>query len=249
MVTYAEKIEYKPVVDLSKIDRSCWIDYNYGLIQNALHKYYCTGDAEAFANQRIYTAHYDLLYYKFRLKEDSHEVAVELTVSLISKIFTNIIDRGFMINPVAYRSYIDSSMKFCLIDYIRSKAKKPMIMLYGDPTIALISGSKDDNSYVETLAGYTEFDPEEVFFTKDLDLHVLKLIKSTLDLMMVKRGSGSLLYFTYLYYINRNNVIFKRMPDYYVDKIMTAIRMVDVVLPLNQYMLMKDRKDKFDAKS
>lgn len=247
MVTYAEKIEYKPIIDLSKIDRSCWIDYDYGLIQNALHKYYCTGNPDDFANHRIYTAHYDLLYYKFKLKEDSHDVASELTIKLINKIFINILNRGFMINPVAYRSYIDSSMKFCLIDHIRAKSKKPMIMLYSDPTLALISTS-DDNC-VETLSAYTEFDPEDVLFTKNLDQYLLTLIKSILDLMMVKYGSGSLLYFTYHYYINRSNTIFKRMPDYYVDKIMTAIRMIDIVFPLNEYLLMKDRKDKFDAQS
>lgn len=153
-----------------------------------------------------------------------------------------------MINPVAYRSYIDSSMKFCLIDHIRAKSKQPMIMLYADPTIALIS-KLDNNNYVETLSAYTEFEPEDVLFTKNLDMHLLKLIKSTLNLMMIKYGSGSLLYFTYHYYINRDKVIFKKLPDYYIDKILIAIKMIDVVFPLNQYLYMKDRKDKFDAQS
>lgn len=249
MAGYRQQIIYTPIIDLSKIDKSSkWIDYTYGMVQNALHKYYCTGNVKDFANSTIYEAHYNILMYKFRQKEDNQDVVAELSVKLLNKIFTNILVKGFNINPVAYRSYIDSSVKFCMIDYIRSKRKQPILQLYADPTLALISTTGDNpEDYMETLAAHTECDPEDILFIKNVDINLLALIRRALSTMFVKYGAKGLLYFVYHYYVYRNNELFKKMPDYYVDKIKIATAMVDSVFPPSQYIMVKEKKEKFNA--
>lgn len=244
---YKGKIEYHPIVDLSKIDRRMWLDYDLGVIKNALHKYYCTGNPEDFENKEVYDAHYNIIHYILSKKENNPEVVIDLTVQIISKIYVNIFDKKYEPHPIAYQGYLNSIIKFNLIDHIRNKARQPMLLLYEDPQIAtrtqyLNYEERDADSYQNEI----DFSPEDMIIVNELERYLFELIEISLSLIMIPNGSKSLAYLVYHWYTHRDYNIFKGLPERQSQCIDIVCKMVENKLPLAKYLRAKDRKDEFD---
>lgn len=243
---YDHEVEYTPLIDLQTIDRHNWIDYEFAIIQNALHRMYCTGDKSYFDNSKIYNSHYNIVLFKLRKKEDSPEVAEELAVAMISKTMTNLLTKGIRVHPLAYKSYINKSIKYCLIDHIRKKKTSLPLELIAEPYKSNIAEYEAMES--GTVISYDNslgFSPEDTLSVKDLERQILFIIDSIMSKILVS-GGKTLNYLIYHYYLNRNKCIYSWLSNRQVQVIQLVTDVLESIYPIEKYYRTKGRKDEFD---